>query len=150
MIEREQKFLLDSYNFLNKEELEMEYIQQGYLMLSGDKQLRIRLVDGCEAYFCFKQDVSSTDRDEFEYAIPYEDGVVLFNSCAHKLKKRRYYVPSEDKDVKIIIDVYLHGLKVVEIEYKNELRNIPEFCGADITGINEYSNIDIAKNGWSI
>ena len=43
------------------------------------------------------------------------------------------------------IDIYPNGPSVVEIEYKQELVQIPDYCGVEITGNPKYSNINIAK-----
>lgn len=139
-IEKERKFLLKSPEILDNKNSEV--IIQGYLMLEGDKQLRIRIIDNNDAYLTYKKE-HKLFRDEYEYIIPLQDGLELLASTNIKLMKRRYQIFKND-EYDIIVDVYDSGLAVVEIEYKNKLDNVPAYCGDEITGKLEYSNINIA------
>lgn len=143
MKEQERKFIL---KYLPSE-LEPITIKQGYLMLLGDKQLRVRVLDNT-AFICYKKHHSSTIRDEFEYEIPFSDGIELLKTCEYQLSKNRYKTTFESNhvDIDIDIDIYDDGLQVVEIEYDDELTTLPDYCGDEITGNKEYSNINIAIN----
>jgi CYTH domain-containing protein len=132
--EKERKFLLRYM----PEGLKGYEIEQGYLMLSTNRHLRIRLVNK-RAFLCFKIFLSSEYRLEFEYEIRYTDGLLLSNNCMASLRKQRY--ETEYKGNKVAIDIYPHGLKIVEIEYDSELTDLPDYCGEEVTGIEEYSNI---------
>jgi len=118
-------------------------IQQGYLMFDGSKHLRIRIVDNDQCYLCYKNIKSSTVKDEYEYWIPYGDGINLMNSTNIKLTKTRYSTNFGGNHVDI--DFYDNGIKVVEIEFESELITIPEYCGEELTAKKEYSNIYLAK-----
>lgn len=147
MKEYERKFLLKQ---LPEGLDEPKHIQQGYLMFDGNKHLRIRVINHNNAVLTYKTVNSAIDRDEYEYEIPLEQGVELMLSTSIKLQKKRYSFAYGNDHVDI--DVYPNGTAVVEIEYQHELLSLPDFCGVEITGLREYSNIEIAKNGsaWDI
>lgn len=138
--EKERKFLLKNPDIII--DCKNQIISQGYLMLEGDKQLRIRVINNYNAYLTYKKE-HTLFRDEYEYAIPLQDGLELLASTNIKLMKRRYTI-FKNKEYDIIVDVYDSGLAVVEIEFENEIENIPDYCGEEITGKPEYSNIQIA------
>lgn len=140
--ELERKFLLKDESIIKG--LTAQYIEQGYLMLSPGKQLRIRITDNNKAEICYKAlvDSSSIERDEYEYEIPLKDGRELMNSTDVKLTKSRVSIKGS---LNLDIDTYENGLTVCEIEFaKNEIIEIPDFCGEEITGKKEYSNIVMA------
>ena len=72
-----------------------------------------------------------------------EDAIELMNSTDITLRKVRYKTLFDGNLVDI--DIYENGLSVVEIEYQDQLNNIPDYCGKEITGKKKYSNIRIAK-----
>lgn len=143
MIEKERKFLLKAWPESAKE---LGQIRQGYLMLTKDKQLRVRIYDsgefGNQAFLCYKLKVTDTERLEYEYEIPLEDAEELFEASEKTLSKLRYYI---EGSTNIVIDVYEDGLQVCEIEYDKALKKLPKFCGKEITGNKKYSNINLAK-----
>jgi hypothetical protein len=34
-------------------------------------------------------------------------------------------------------------MSILEIEYEDELTELPEYCGEELTGVNKYSNFSI-------
>lgn len=147
MIEQERKFLLKDESAL--EGLSSSLIEQGYLMLGKTQQVRIRIVNDLKAFICYKKDISEGKRYEYEFDIDIEEARILYGSCKYKLEKLRYFVPvlGPNGFAKYYadVDVYPNGLRVVEIEFEGELKEIPEFCGREVTGQKEYSNIYLAK-----
>ena len=146
MLERERKFKL---KYMPEGLGNGTSIRQAYLMLEDGKQLRVRLAntDGSTvAHICYKANVegSATDKHEYEYQIPAEDGLELFNSTDLRLTKQRY--KSSFGQCQVDIDVYPGGLSVVEIEMPEgvELNSLPDYCGEEVTGQKEYSNIALA------
>ena len=127
--EKERKFILkylpENINIPVK-------IKQAYLMLNGEDktQLRVRIVErniyNIDAYICYKKCLDSTSRDEYEYEIPIIDAFELFNSSKYQLTKERYQFMYKGNNVDI--DIYPNGLAVVEIEFEDELTEIPDFC----------------------
>ena len=145
-IEKERKFLLKNPKIII--DSKSEIISQGYLILEGKKQLRVRIIDNMVAYLTYKKE-HDLFRDEYEYNIPLQDGLELLASTNIKLMKRRYHI-FHNNEYDIIVDVYDSGLAIVEIEFINNLDYIPEYCGDEITSKQEYSNIQIALKNSNI
>lgn len=143
MKELERKFKLKFMPVNGSEDFAT--IKQAYLLLDGPKHLRVRIVDDRVAWMTYKEIVSKEEKKEYEYSIPIADTLELYENAEHKLVKKRY--SGTFKNYYVDIDEYPNGLKVVEIEYEDELKEIPEFCGEEITGKKEYSNIQFALNG---
>lgn len=137
--EKERRFIL---KYL-PENLGSQIIKQAYLMLDGNQHLRVRITDG-KPELGFKIFHSFEERTEFEYEIPLNDALEMFDTAKYKLDKRRYSTVFEGN--KVHIDIYASGKKTVEVEFENELKNIPPYCGEEITGVNGWSNIWIAMN----
>lgn len=138
MIEQERKFLL-----LSMPETYVKFeIKQGYLILDGNKHLRVRIVDDEKAYLTFKTVHTPKVRTEYEYEISLSDAVEMYHNSIYQLKKTRYRTMFDGNFVDI--DVYPDGLSVVEIEYEKELSKLPDYCGEEITGVEKYSNINLA------
>jgi CYTH domain-containing protein len=112
-------------------------------MFDGNKHLRVRIIDDNIGFITIKTIVSDTTKIEYEYEIPLEDAIELMNSTDITLRKVRYKTLFDGNLVDI--DIYENGLSVVEIEYQDQLNNIPDYCGKEITGKKKYSNIRIAK-----
>lgn len=143
MKELERKFKLKFMPVNGSEDFAT--IKQAYLLLDGPKHLRVRIVDDRVAWMTYKEIVSKEEKKEYEYSIPIADALELYENAEHKLVKKRYH--GTFKNYHVDIDEYPNGLRVVEIEYEDELKEIPEFCGEEITGEKEYSNIQFAING---
>ena len=144
MTEKERKFVLKKLpKFL------LGYnIRQGYLMFDGKKHLRVRIINNVDAYITFKTIHSAQVRTEYEYKIPLFDAQEMLASTKIKLEKTRFPATFEGNTVHI--DIFKNGIQVVEIEYQNELVRIPDYCGEEVTGQKEFSNIHIAKYGQSL
>lgn len=148
MIEKERKFLLKEMPVLGSYFKEPKMIQQGYLMLDEGRQLRIRIVNDYDCYLTYKETITPEMKREYEYKIAYEDAIIMYETCRFKLEKKRF--TTVYKEYHVDIDIYPSGKQVVEIEYENELEEIPEYCGKEITGKKEYSNIWMAKQNNEI
>jgi len=144
MIERERKFKL---KYLPTEYIVNEQkIHQGYLMFDGAKHLRVRIIEdkfGVSAYLTLKTIKSDSEKEEYEFPICEEAAKELFDSTEEKLTKTRYKSVFQGNTVDI--DCFEDGTTWVEIEYEEELTDVPDYCGEEITGIKEFSNIYIAK-----
>lgn len=139
MIEKERKFKL----LYLPDNLPHQQIQQGYLMVESDKYLRVRIIDGKNAFITYKIGEKSEYRLEFEYEIPIQDGIELMNSTEIKLSKTRYKTKYCGNIVDI--DICDNGISTVEVEYiTDELVDIPDYCGDCVNGISQYSNFNIA------
>jgi adenylate cyclase len=155
-LERERKFKVKYIPNYILEDSQILGIRQTYLSISSNSNLRVRVTNGIIADICYKISLSYTDRKEFEYEIPLGDGLELINATKNTLTKKRYYYPTWDKGMPIIIsvDVYDNGLQVVEVEMdqfgdqelSQDFFDRNQWIGEEITGKSEYSNIQIALN----
>ena len=141
-IEKERKFVL---KYL-PEGLVPVHIEQGYLMFEGHKHLRIRIINNTTAILTYKNMYTAEYRSEFEFEVPLREGKELMASTDIKLEKTRYstsYMVNH-----IDFDLYDNGIATVEIEFTSdslEVGALPDYCGVDVTGKYEYSNIVMAK-----
>jgi CYTH domain-containing protein len=148
MIERERKFLLKYLPDLGEYFKTPQKIKQGYLLTNKKKHLRIRITNEHFCHICYKQKISKETRYEFEYLIPKEEGFKLYDLAEFKLEKNRFVTVYNYN--KVDIDVYPSGLAIVEIEFNDTLNSIPDYCGKEVTGIKEFSNIYLAKRNNEI
>lgn len=145
MIEKERKFLLKEMPKLGEYFNKPKSIKQGYLMLDEDQQLRIRIINDYDCYITYKKKLDKETRRELEFKINYKTGSEIYETCKYKLEKKRFTLYFDEN--KIDIDVYPSGLEIVEIEFEENLNELPDFCGDEITDKEEYSNIFLAKTG---
>lgn len=138
MIEKERKFLLKYLPEYDK----IQHIKQGYLLLEGNKHLRVRIIDDSDALLTYKLICDDRTKIEYEYNIPISDGLEMYKSTDKIVEKVRYKTTFNGMNVDI--DVYGNGISVVEIEYDDELTMLPDYCGDEVTGLSEYSNIRMA------
>lgn len=154
--EIERKFLVD----LNK----LEYsgvpiiIKQGYLLNDDDKVIRIRTINTDfnstqKAYITIKSAVVGITRDEFEYEIPYQDGLSLINMCDKVIEKIRYNIYNDEDDFVWELDIFKgdnKGLFVAEIELKNEDDKFfkPDWITTEVTNDKRYYNSNLINNSY--
>lgn len=143
--EIERKFLLDKpipWDLGNQ-----KLIKQGYLFITKNKHLRIRIIDH-NAYLCLKFTKNKT-RDEYEYEVPLLDGLEMMNKCQFVVEKIRNTIHPLGQEYNIDIDTYPNGIIVAEVEFKslNDSNTFKpfEWFGKEITGDKNYSNISFAK-----
>lgn len=120
-------------------------MKRAYIMFEGSMHLSIRIIDDSSAFIIFKTLHNDITRTEYEYEIPLQDAKEMFNASNCKLQKTRYRTMFEGNCIDI--DVFPSGKSIVEIAYETELKNLPTYCGEEVTGKREYSNVSIAKNG---
>lgn len=143
--EIERRFLFDpacNKHSVIKKLVSVGAITQGYLFVSDNRQCRVRINhEKNDCFLCYKIFKSDSERIEFEYPIPLEDGKAILESCQYKLTKRRW--SGAAYGWKLDIDVFENGVHVIEIEgyFDGEP---PIFCGKEVTGDRNYSNIGIA------
>ena len=140
-IEKERKFLLKGLPPKTEDGIN---IKQGYLIVKGTKQFRVRIIDDKYAKIAYKSKIDSVSKLEFEFDIPLEEAQEMYKSCEHTLEKRRYKTTFDGNIVDI--DIYENGSipPIVEIEFTGELKRLPDYCGEEVTGKREFSNIAIA------
>jgi adenylate cyclase len=147
-MEVERKFLVPNLPDLGAE---AEEIEQGYLAVGSDAEVRLRrkgdrLLLTAKRGGGLSRDEAEVDldRDAFERLWPLTDG--------RRLHKRRHVVPHGE--LAIEVDVYageLEGLVVAEIEFDSEEAarafEPPDWLGEDVTGDERYLNETLATAG---
>ena len=149
--EIERRFLIKNDNwkkFINKK----IYIEQGYLSKSIDGWIiRVRLT-GKNSKITLKKHIQGFTNFEFEYSIPRRDAETIMSNLSNKIKKDRFFLEIEKKFW--IIDCFKENnypLVIAEIELSSEEEDlfIPPFISKEITGLNHYSNFNLANNPFS-
>jgi adenylate cyclase len=149
--EIERKFLVEELpGWLEK--CERAEIEQGYLAIEADAEVRLRRA-GEELTLTVKRG-EGEDRGEYEVALAPEQMDSLWEACAgRRLRKRRYLVPLDD-DLRAEVDVYagaLQGLRVAEVEFPSAERAAafrpPAWFGRELTGVRRFANQALAVEG---
>lgn len=146
--EIERKFLVKSNDF---EVLATKQypILQGYISSSETNTVRIRM-KGTQAFITIKG-ASSEDgliRPEWEQPLDKSSFDMLWQLCLPgKIEKTRYEVQHENHCIEV--DVFHgdnEGLIVAEIELKaaDEVVEMPDWVGEEVTGIAKYYNSQLA------
>lgn len=146
-LEIERKFLVTDAAFKQKA-IRKFHIRQGYLSRDADTVVRIRIVD-TKSFLTIKTKNEGCRRNEFEYEIPYDDGIALLHFCKGMIiEKTRYIVPYEGNDWEIDeFSSSLEGIVIAEIELPSENAPFskPLFIGDEVTGNPLYYNSNIHK-----
>lgn len=144
--EIERKFLVLDQTY--KQYAEGVYYQQGYL--ASKPSVRVRIIDK-EAFLTIKGAATGFSRSEYEYRIPYEDGLEMLHELCQKpiIEKYRYKV--EYAGFIWEIDEFLkenEGLVVAEIELETEEQEFqkPPFIGEEVTFDKRYRNSSLVSN----
>lgn len=156
MVETEEKYLLagslrDALGALGV--TESRYVRQGYLLVEGDSHFRVRVsygIGGAEATMTYKSGKGVT-RTEVECAMDLTEAEALLSSCKRTVSKERHTAVYDG--CRVDVDVYPHGLRVVEIEADAGGRFpsvLPACCGERVTDSEEYSNLRLAERSASL
>jgi CYTH domain-containing protein len=144
--EIEKKFLLKKGSSIPIPEGYSRFkIKQGYVFAEKDKQVRVRLI-GKKSFVTIKF-TDDIVRDEFEYSIPLSDGKEIYSKCELKIEKDRLSFNGDSEHYNI--DSFSNGIVFIEVEFKS-IKDMnkwvkPSWIGEEITGVEEYSNIYLAK-----
>ena len=150
-LEIERRFLLKNdqwKNFITKK----TFIEQGYLSNQKDDWIvRIRF-NGKSFKIALKKHIRNFTNFEFEYSIPNEDGEKIMASLKNIVKKERFFLKVEEKNW--IVDCFKgknFPLQIAEIELSEEEEefSLPSFIAKEITGIRNFSNIELSNNPFS-
>lgn len=150
--EIERKFLVLDQTY--KQYAKGVYYRQGYL--SSNPSVRVRIIDQ-EAFLTIKGATTGFSRSEFEYRIPYEDGLEMLQELSKKPIIEKYRYKMEYAGFIWEIDEFLsenEGLIVAEIELEAEDQEFqkPPFIGEEVTFDKRYRNSSLVSNpykNWS-
>ena len=150
-LEIERRFLIKNDNW--KEFITKKiFIEQGYLSKSLDDWIiRIRFT-GKDFKIAIKKHIKSFTNFEFEYSIPRKDGETIMSNVSRIIKKERFFLEFDKKPW--IIDCFKdnnYPLEIAEIELSNEEEefSLPSFISKEITGLNHFSNFNLANKPFS-
>lgn len=144
--EIERKFLLASDGWRGQA-TRSSRIEDGLLLTTGDRKLRIRIRDGV-ATMAFKGPREGMSRDEFEYPIPLTDARHLIDShCDGRiLSKTRFEVPHGAFLWEVdVYDAPLSGVVLAEVELTSETvpLSLPDWLGEEVTGQPRYRKLNM-------
>lgn len=149
--EIERKYLVDLAQWQKIGKLSGEYYRQGYLVTDPQKTIRVRLTE-TKGFLTIKGISVGATRSEYEYEIPFAEAKELLdNFSISELSKIRYNVVFKNK--KWEVDEFLGdnaGLFVAEIELnsEDEIFELPEWVGREVTGEEKYYNSCLTINPY--
>jgi adenylate cyclase len=127
-------------------------IRQGYLLVSPEKSVRVRIA-GHKAFITVKGSDHQGSRPEFEYEIPVEDAeFMLANHCqGQKISKIRRHIIHKGHLWEI--DEFLEdnkGLWLAEIELSDagEIIELPSWVTVEVTGDKKYYNSYLSQHPY--
>ncbi len=142
-MEIERKFLADHEAWARFSKPEPEFIAQGFIHNTKEVTVRVR-IRGDKAYLTIKGQTKGIAREEFEYAIPTEEGKRMLELfCPRRIEKERYCIPMGKHTWEV--DVFhgkLSGLILAEIELEaaDEAFEKPDFVGREVSEDPRYFN----------
>ena len=120
---------------------------QGYLSRDPKRTVRIRTT-GIQGFLTIKGETHGASRCEYEYEIPLTEALELLELCGRRrLTKTRYIVPYKGKNWEVDVFSGRHeGLMIAELEVASadELVELPEWVGQEVTGDPRYYNSRLA------
>ncbi len=147
--EIERKFLIKDKNIL-KGLQNGEHLIQGYLSLTSENIVRLRVKQNLTAFITIKRSVTPVRKYEYEYEIPVEEALsMLKNICVKPLiEKKRYLINSHG--FKWEIDVFegvFAGIVIAEIELPEEHTPFekPSWIGDEVTYDPAYRNAEMVR-----
>lgn len=151
MIEIERKYLVVNDNYKVGKP---QRISQGYICSENNRVVRIRIKSD-KAYLTIKNATIGFARNEYEYEIPVADAeAMLQNTCQQPIiDKTRYII--EHKGFTWEIDEF-HGdneglvVAEIELEHKDDVFELPDFVGKEVTGDARYYNACLFKNPYKM
>jgi len=146
-LEIERKFLINKEKWAQLNKPEGDYFRQGYILNEKKCTIRIR-VTGQFAYITLKGSTEGISRKEFEYKIPFNDGIEILESFATtSIEKTRYKVMFGGKLWEV--DEFSgenSGLLMAEIELKDENEEflIPDWIQNEVSDDPRYYNSNLS------
>jgi adenylate cyclase len=149
--EIERKFLLSGPpQWLG--DCDSQRIEQGYLALEPDREVRLRRIDSDRSVLTVKR---GHGERRLEEEVELEAGQIerlWALTEGRRVSKRRHLAPRPEGTYEI--DVYegeLAGLVVAELEFDSERRSAafepPDWLGRELTGDGRYENRSLATRG---
>lgn len=150
--EIERKFLVNKTKWADVELKEQYNIEQGYLLNTPDKTVRIR-VKNDKGFITIKGKTEGISRPEFEYEIPLKDATELLkNFCESTIKKIRHTVLHQG-DLWEVDEFFEEnkGLLMAELELKDKDQQIdlPGWIEKEVSGDERFYNAYLSKHPFT-
>lgn len=160
MLEKERKFLYKGdkkYLIVNNKSINV--IKQSYIFSNNIFELRVRKdeyytnywdKDNKTEYTLVWKNPTLDKNIRVEIIIPLNKRIgnfILNRLSKNKIVKIRYNLGKWEEGEVFVDEFISHNLTLVEIEYKKPLKNLPEYCGEEVTDNSNYKNKNIIKNG---
>jgi CYTH domain-containing protein len=114
MKEHERKFKLKSFPLFLKKEGPGLSIKQGYLFYNQNQYLRVRIIDDSNGTLCYKEHHLTCTRDEYEYMIPRDHALELYDKAFLTVEKERWTFRTAF--LRYDIDLYTDGTCTLDVE----------------------------------
>lgn len=149
-VEIERKYLVDGKPWELGLKTKQVEIKQGYISKSKKHTVRIR-IQNKKAMITIKGPTKGMSRSEYEYEIPYTDGLELIKMCdGDIIDKTRYIVTDLNGQIWDIDEFHgvNEGLVVAEIEIPSEDTPIvlPTWVRKEVTFDKRYTNVYISSH----
>ncbi len=135
--------VLESFGIDNLRKITNE---RGEIIIDEGTEARIRNSDGHYVLTIKAKTENIASRRELEFPISRDSALKLIPNCPHSLAKIRHVLNIEGK--KWEVDIFQGrntGLVTAEIEADKIPENLPYWMGENITGIEKYSNQQLAR-----
>lgn len=159
--EIEFKYLVDkdkAHAFLEQQpdnlKIESVVIKQAYLATSDDFTVRARVYNDSDAEICAKSNCPGAKRKEYEYRIPVEEALQIFEDCQYSVHKIRYtlYLHGKtwflDKFLGALTGQFLLEFESNSIHDKPSPTAVPSFATTEVTDDPRYRNHNLARHGF--
>jgi adenylate cyclase len=152
MPEIERKFLVDDVPSLG-DGWRARRLEQGYLAVTDDVEVRVRRVDGDAARITVKS-APGLSRVEEELALDDDAFARLWPLTEGRRVVKTRHAREQDDGLVLELDVYegtLSGLATLEVEFASEEAaaawSPPPWVGREVTGEKAYANQSLALYG---
>ena len=151
-VEIERKFLV---NTIPSQQIHRsKKVKQGYMVNDQHQVVRVRSMDN-DHFLTIKSNSKGLSRLEFEYQIPKEDAMDMFEHLCGSgiIEKTRHYIETPNHTWEI--DEFHgrnQGLVVAEIELESEDEqfDIPEWIGEEVSDDPRYYNMNLMSNPYEV
>ena len=150
-IEIERKFLVKDESW--RAFARGKKYHQGYLSSNKERTVRIRTI-GNRGYLTIKGIANGAGRVEYEYEIPATEAQAMLDDLCEKplIEKNRYKIDYHGF-VWEVDEFYgeNQGLIIaeVELEFKDQKFEKPEWIGAEVTGKSKYFNSNLIHHPYN-
>ena len=151
-VEIERKFLVNTIpsQLIHRS----KKVKQGYMVHDEHQVVRVRSMDN-DHFLTIKSNSKGLSRFEFEYQIPKEDAMDMFEHLCGPgiIQKTRHYIETPNHTWEI--DEF-HGrnqgliVAEIELESEDEQFDIPEWVGEEVSDDPRYYNMNLVANPYEV